>query len=168
MRLSGLLVLLILAWPILEIATFIAVGGQIGLLPTLALVLAAGAIGVLVVRMQGLRLLTSMRADIEAGRLPAGKMVRGAMIALAGLLFLLPGFLTDIIALALLLPPVQMLIGKVLASRVTVVETRSTGFARQPRAGVVDLDEEEWRRGDESGGRGNSPWSAPPRSLGPD
>jgi UPF0716 protein FxsA len=143
----GLLVL-----PIVEIALFIKVGQAIGLWPTLALVIAAGLAGVLVLRMQGLQILNQMRSNVSAGRLPARSLADTMMIGLAAMLLILPGFLSDIVALALLLPPVRGLIYDALARRVTVVG--STGFSRGPSEGgggrvdgpdVIELDDDHYR-----------------------
>lgn len=142
----GLLVL-----PIVEIALFIKVGQTIGLLPTLALVVIAAIAGGLLLRLQGMNVLNQMRGNISSGRLPGRTIADTMMIGLAALLLILPGFLTDIAALALLLPPVRSWIYGALSSRVSVVDV--TSYRTQPRdqdgriagADTIDLDEEDYR-----------------------
>lgn len=142
----GLLVL-----PIVEIALFIKVGQTIGLLPTLALVIVAALAGGLLLRWQGMSVLNQLRGNISSGRLPGRTIADTMMIGLAALLLILPGLLTDVVALALLLPPVRSWIYNRLASRVTVVET--TSYRTHPaspdgRIGApetIDLDEEDYR-----------------------
>ena len=92
----------LLAWSLAEIAGFVVMGGWIGLLGVLALVLATGVAGVVVLRRQGLRLAGAVRGP-EALRV-AGK---AGIMALAAVLLILPGFLTDVVGLALLVPMVQ-------------------------------------------------------------
>lgn len=142
----GLIVL-----PVIEIALFIKVGQTIGLWPTLALVIGAALAGGLLLRQQGLSVLTQLRGNVNAGRLPGRTIADAMMIGLAALLLVLPGFLTDIVALALLLPPVRAWIYGSLASRVTVVETAS--YRRWPDPsdprvggpGTIDLDDDDYR-----------------------
>ena len=97
----------ILSLPIIEIALFILVGGWIGLWPTLALVVLAGTVGVMLLRAQGQNAVASLRQGVVQDTDPSEKIVRGAMSVLAGMLLIVPGFLTDIVALTLLIPQVQ-------------------------------------------------------------
>lgn len=143
----GLLVL-----PLVEIALFIVVGRAIGLLPTLALVIGAAVLGGLVLRQQGLGVLARMRSNVSAGTVPGREVLDAMLIGLAALFLVLPGFLSDIVALALLVPGVRGWIFASLARRVKVVDTTTT-YRRQPdpfdprlsRTPVIDLDQEDWR-----------------------
>lgn len=143
----GLLVL-----PIIEIALFIKVGQSIGLWPTLALIIGAALLGGLLLRQQGLQIVGQLRNNMSSGQLPGRTIAETMMIGLAALLLVLPGFLSDIVALALLLPPVRGWIYAGLASRLTVVSAsasyRSTRQAEKPRMGgpgTIDLDEDDYR-----------------------
>lgn len=109
----GALVVLILL-PILEIAVLIQLGGWIGLWPTLGVVLAAGLVGVVLLRASGQGTLSAMRVAMAQGRDPGPSLLRGGILMVAGVLFICPGLLTDAVALALLLPPVR----QALANRV--------------------------------------------------
>jgi len=93
--------------PIIEIALFIEVGGAIGLWPTLLIVVATAVIGTSLVRAQGMRALGDLRASLRDFRDPTEPLAHGAMILVAGVLLLTPGFFTDTIGLLLLLPPVR-------------------------------------------------------------
>lgn len=140
----GLIVL-----PILEIALLIKVGQTIGLLPTLALMIGAAIAGGVLLRQQGLSVIGQLRDNVNAGRLPGRTIADAMMIGLAALFLVLPGFLSDVVALALLLPPVRSWIYAALASRVTVVDTTTTYRRRDPSAGrikgAIDLDEDDYR-----------------------
>ena len=137
--------------PIIEIALFIKVGQTIGLLPTLALVIGAAILGGLLLRQQGLAVLTQLRSNVNAGRLPGRTIADAMMLGLASIFLVLPGFLSDVVALALLLPPVRSWLYATLASRVTVVNTTSQrGYQApdDPRVrppGTIDLDEDDYR-----------------------
>ena len=139
----------LIALPIIEIAIFIKVGQTIGLLATLALVIGAAILGGLLLRQQGLSVLGQLRANVDTGRLPPRTIADAMMIGVAALFLVLPGFLSDVVALALLLPPVRSWLYAALASRVTVVDTTTTYGRRDPSSGriegTIDLDEDDYR-----------------------
>lgn len=101
------LFLIFVAVPIIEIALFIQVGGAIGLWPTLGIVILTAVIGTTLMRRQGIATLNRLQSSLAEGRNPADPMAQGAMILVAGVLLLTPGFFTDALGLALLLPPVR-------------------------------------------------------------
>src|SRR5699024_5519305 len=94
---------------------------------------------------------------LAAGRTPAREVVHGVMVLVAGILLLIPGFVTDIIGLLLFIPAVRDLGWRFLRGRLGgSVRFASFGFARPRPAGppVIDLDSEDYRRDPES----HSPW----------
>lgn len=99
------LALLVLA--LVEIAVFIVVGRAIGVAPTLGLVLLAGVAGIVLLRSQGFGVMRRIREDVNAGIMPGDALADGAMILLAGILLIIPGFVTDIVGLLLFLPAVR-------------------------------------------------------------
>jgi UPF0716 protein FxsA len=101
------LLLMFLVIPLLEIWLLIHVGGYIGAAPTVALVVLTAVVGVTVIRLQGLSTLTRANARIRAGEVPAQEMGEGLILAVAGLLLLTPGFATDAVGFACLIPPVR-------------------------------------------------------------
>lgn len=142
-----LIPLLILAMPVVEIAVLIAVGSEIGVLATLALLFASAALGVLLVRIQGFSTVQRIRAELDRGGSPGRDLVHGMMILVAGVLLIIPGFVSDAIGLLLFLPPVRDLGWRLLKSRIQVatVQTRTDWSAyRRGREGVVDLDEDDY------------------------
>ena len=142
----GLLVL-----PIIEIALFIKVGQTIGLWPTLALVVGAALLGAALLRQQGLSVLMQLRGNVAAGKMPGQTIADAMLLGVAAVLLVLPGFLSDVVGLALLLPPVRKWIYRALAGNFTVVE--ATGFRARPSPedgrirgpGTIDLDDEDYR-----------------------
>jgi UPF0716 protein FxsA len=104
------LALLFILLPMLDLYLLIQLGGSIGFWPTLALVLATGAVGAGLARSEGLRVFVAAQKELAAGRLPEGALLDGLAILAGALLLLTPGFLTDVIGLFLLLPPTRGLI----------------------------------------------------------
>ena len=112
-----LLLPLCLLLPICELLLLIEVGRRIGSLPTLALVLLAAAAGVYVLRRQGVTTLLRAQQRLASGESPVATIVNGVLIAGGGLLLLIPGLLTDVLALVLLFPVTRALIVRRAARR---------------------------------------------------
>jgi UPF0716 protein FxsA len=134
---ARLLLLGLVVLPIVEIAIFIKVGQSIGLLPTLALIIGAAILGGLL---------------LAARRLPGQAFLDAALIGVAAVLLVLPGFLSDFVALALLLPPVRAAIYGLLARHVTVVASGARasthdafGDRRVGGPATIDLDDDDYR-----------------------
>ncbi|MDU8923651.1 FxsA family protein [Pasteurellaceae bacterium LIM206] len=104
-----------------EISTLIWVGGHIGIFATLLLLIAMGAIGLNLIRVSGIRTVFNVREQILRGQPPTDSIVKSLLWLVAGVLLIIPGFLTDIIAILLLLPPVRLLLQIFFAKRVTVM-----------------------------------------------
>jgi UPF0716 protein FxsA len=116
MRLRPIIVLVFTITPLAEIALFVVVGRRIGVVATLAIVFATAAIGASLVSRQGRVELAGARATIMAGSFPATELANGAMILVAGVLLITPGFVTDATGFLLLVPAVRKRI-RVWASR---------------------------------------------------
>ena len=155
--------ILLIGLPIAEIAVFIIVGRYIGVLPVLALIFLSSGLGALLLRIQGIGVLRKLATEMDGGRLPARELIDGAMIVLAGLFLLTPGFVTDLIGLLLFIPPVREMAWRMIRDRITVSTFsqrsrtyRSTTETPYDTGPVVDLDEDDYRQEpDES-----SPWRA--------
>ena len=102
--------------PLLEIAVFVPVGGEIGLWPTLGAVVATALAGSVLLRVQGLSTLYRAREHLEQGELPVKELFDGVCLVFAGALLLTPGFVTDGVGLLLFLPPFRAAIRRGLAS----------------------------------------------------
>ncbi len=124
--------------PLAEIYAALQVASAVGVVATLALLVLAGVLGSLLVRRQGVGVLLRLRQAIERGETPAAEVAEGALVAVAGLLLVLPGLLTDVLALLLLVPPVR----RQLASRWLKAAPLRVGAA-PPGQRVI---EGEWRR----------------------
>ena len=102
-----LLVVAFIAVPLAELYVLIQVGEAIGVLDTIALLFLISIVGAWLAKREGLGVLRRMQAALNAGRVPGAELVDGFLILLAAALMLTPGFLTDVVAILLLLPPVR-------------------------------------------------------------
>lgn len=100
----GKLFLLFALIPILEIYTLVSMGQNIGVLPTIAMVILTAVAGAALARMQGLATLMKIRENLAQGFMPAEELLDGLLILLASMVLVMPGFLTDLCGLVLLLP----------------------------------------------------------------
>ena len=94
--------------PIIEIALFIQIGGEIGLLSTLGIVIATAFLGTYLVRKQGLNAFSQLKNNVETLENPIAPLAHGIMILLAGALLLTPGFFTDAVGFSLLVPNIRI------------------------------------------------------------
>lgn len=165
-KLVGLL--LFLALPFIEIAGFVIVGQEIGVLATLALIILSAILGFALLRSQGISLLNQMKAETAAGRVPQREIIHGTLLIVAGILLIIPGFLTDLIGLLLFIPAVRSLIWTAfLRNRIVVASgfqtTGSTTGHSQNRPyhndDIIDLDPEDYSSSemDEKNAK-NAPW----------
>jgi UPF0716 protein FxsA len=105
--------LLLIGLPLIEVYFLIEVGSEIGALPTIALSILTAVIGTWLVRHQGFGLLSRVREMTDRGEVPALEVLDGALLLVAGLFLLLPGFLTDAVGFLLLIQPLrQWVVGR--------------------------------------------------------
>lgn len=102
--------LIFIVIPLIEIGVFIVVGDEIGVAWTLILCVITAILGGALVRHQGLYTLVSARVRLNAGALPVDALFDGLCIVAAGALLLTPGFVTDTVGFALLLPQFRRLL----------------------------------------------------------
>lgn len=124
--------LLLLLFPILELTVLISVGSAIGVLPTIALVIATSIFGGLVLRIAGITTAWRARERLARGEMPDQEVLQGVMMAVGGGLLLLPGFITDVIGVLCLFPGTRrLLIGR--------MRRRAAEQAERRRAFADDL-----------------------------
>jgi UPF0716 protein FxsA len=112
------LIALFIGVPFAEIYVLLQVGDAIGVVNTLGLLILISVVGAWLAKREGLGVLRRMQRSIDSGRVPGTELVDGFLILLAGALMLTPGFLTDILAILLLLPPVRAVVRRELRRRV--------------------------------------------------
>lgn len=156
------LFVLFLAIPVIEIGLFIQVGDAIGLWPTLLIVILTAIIGTWMIRAQGAHAINQLRGSLTEMRDPTEQLAHGAMILISGALLLTPGFFTDAVGFALLVPAFRSGVFAYLRSRVKMQNfSVGTGQTAQPRSNdsVIDGEFEEIDPTSEPTNPGNSGWT---------
>ena len=134
-----LLLLLFVGVPLLELYLLIQVGSEIGALATIGLSILTAVLGTLLVRVQGFSVLLRVRGMLDRGEVPALEVLDGAVLLIAGIMLLLPGFITDALGFLLLIPPLRRWL---ILRFVRVIPVQ-----RQPQAGAGPrVIEGEFRR----------------------
>lgn len=140
-----LLLLAFILVPIAELAIIIGIGGEIGLGWTVTLLIASAVLGSVLLRWQGRAAWRAFTTALQSGRPPAREVIDGALVLVGGALLLTPGFLTDTLGLALVIPPtravIRSLIARRLIARMTDQMTRMAG-RRSGRGPRQDADVE--------------------------
>ena len=140
------LLLAFLAVPLIEIALFIQVGGLIGLWPTLLIVVVTAIVGASMVKSQGASAMADLRRSLNELGDPTEPLAHGAMILFSGALLLTPGFFTDAVGFALLVPGVRSWVSRQVRARIKV-QRFEMGPGPAPRPGpsdrVIDGDFED-------------------------
>lgn len=142
------LFLAFIAVPLIEIGLFVQVGGLIGLWPTLLIVLLTAILGTWLVRSQGLLALSQIQRSVRDLRDPTEPIAHGAMILFSGALLLTPGFFTDALGFALLVPAIRKAVFSGIARRVQIRTVHQSvrhpgtppGGTRRPNGGAVQGD----------------------------
>lgn len=122
---------LIIVVPFVELWLIIQVGREVGFIPTLAVLFAISILGSTVVKREGVKVYRDFVGAISRGEVPSREIVHGVCVLVAGVFLLAPGFVTDILAILLLVPPVRGVIAAIVlrrsAKRVTVRRTQWSG-----------------------------------------
>ena len=111
-------ILFIIGIPLIEIYLMIKVGGVIGAFNTIFLIFFTAVTGIFFARLEGFRAVSSGFQQLVKNELPIYEIISGAALALAALLLILPGFLTDFIGFLLILPPTRKIIIRSFSSKV--------------------------------------------------
>ncbi|MBY8916482.1 membrane protein FxsA [Nitratireductor sp. L1-7-SE] len=157
---------LLLAIPLAEIAMFVVVGSQIGVFPTLGLVLVTAIAGSILLRIQGFGVVRRIQETMNEGGVPGRDLVHGMMIMVAGVLLLTPGFITDTLGFLLFVPAIRDAGWKFLRSRIVILGGPASAGGRHANPHgrdtgpqTIDLSADDYSEsGDE-----NSPWRKPDR-----
>ena len=136
-----LLIVLFIVVPLAELAVIIQVGQAIGVLPTVAILLADSILGGILLRAQGIAAWRRFNETMRAGRVPHREALDGALVIFGGALLLTPGFITDVLGLLLLMPPTRLVARRFVGSLI----------ARRAFVGVVGLGGRAGGPGDETG-----------------
>jgi UPF0716 protein FxsA len=111
------LVALFILIPIAELYVILKVGDLIGIVPTLALLVADSLLGSWLMRSQGRTVWRRFQETMQAGRIPHREVFDGVLVIFGGAFLITPGFLTDIVGVLLLLPPTRSIFRRWLIRR---------------------------------------------------
>jgi UPF0716 protein FxsA len=129
-----LALLLLILWPVAELFVAIKVAEAIGVLLTVVLLIAGVPLGIWLTRAKGRAAWRRLSAAVAAGRPPGREVIDGALVLVGGVLFIVPGFITDVVGLLLLIAPSRSVVGAAIArnfqSRLVVAATRFSGTPR--------------------------------------
>jgi len=107
-----LLVILFVIAPIVEIYVLLTAGNLFGPLPVIAACIGTAILGGVLIRLQGLAAMNAARRDMNDGRPPVSSAVNGALLIVAAPFLMTPGFVTDAVGFALLIPPIRLWLGR--------------------------------------------------------
>ena len=107
-----LILFILVGLPLIELYLLIEIGSVIGAAQTILLSLATAALGITLVRRQGLGILARLQREARTADRLGVSLVHGFFLAFAGLLLLVPGFMTDTLGALLLIPPVRLWMGR--------------------------------------------------------
>jgi UPF0716 protein FxsA len=143
----ALLAVVFFVFPIVEIYVMLQVSHAIGVPETILLLIAISVAGAWLAKMAGLGVLNRLQRTVRAGRAPSAELVDGALVLFAAALMLAPGFITDCLAILLLIPPTRAVVRGVVLRRIRargglfqVITTVPTGGRRATDADVWDVE----------------------------
>lgn len=135
--------LVFLTIPFIEIYLLLQIGGIVGVFPTILLVVGTAIVGAGLLRQQGMATWNRLQENLAKGELPAYEMIEGPILLVGGALLLTPGFFTDVIGFACLIPSMRRKIAQY------IIEKRLAAGVQQPRAEKEpDVIEGEFRKED--------------------
>ena len=114
--------LIFIGLPALEIFFMIKIGSKIGALNTVALIFLTAIIGVYFARLQGIQTLKSGMINLYQNKTPIYELISGASIAIAAILLIIPGFLTDLVGFILLVPFTRKILFKVILKNKSTID----------------------------------------------
>lgn len=129
-----LLVLAFVVVPLVELYVIIQVGSAVGAMNVIGLLILVSIVGGWLMKQQGLGVIRRVQEQLHAGEVPGREIVDGFLILFGGALMLTPGFITDVLGMGLLLPPVRAVVRSALARRFKVIAVNRGGIGD-----VIDL-----------------------------
>ncbi|MDQ3941243.1 MAG: FxsA family protein [Actinomycetota bacterium] len=158
---GAVLAVILIVVPFVELVIIIAVADGIGLLPTIGLLILVSVAGAWLLGQQGMATWRRLRATLQRGEVPTEEATDGALILMGGALLLTPGFLTDVVGLALLIPVTRGVskrafrrlfgvlarrrltpVGKGAAATKRAYDVRATRVRREPAGGTASTTSE--------------------------
>ncbi|PIT71013.1 FxsA family protein [Bartonella tribocorum] len=145
-------VVILLCFLLIEIACFIFVGQEIGILATLSLVILTAIVGVVLLRIQGVSLLKNIQSELIQGRTLEKNILNDACIMLSAILLILPGFVSDLLGILLLIKPIRSGAWHFFSSLKTKMNPNTK--RKNDSEKIIDLNAEDYKIHDTT----ESPW----------
>ena len=139
------ILIIILIIPFLEIYLLLEVGSIIGAIPTIFLVASTAIVGTWLLKEQGFSTFQRLQENFRQGILPAYEMIEGPIILAGGLLLLTPGFITDVLGLACLIPSLRKRIAQYIIENGLI--QKNSSFTKEP-SGNKNILEGEFEKED--------------------
>ena len=127
LRLFPSLLALFVGLPLLDVLLLVGLGQYLTFWPTVGLVILSGFVGAALAKSQGRSVWFGIQRDLAEGRVPSQGLLDAVIILVAGGMLAAPGFITDILGLALLLPATRVPIKAYLRRRLEGMVVRRIG-----------------------------------------
>jgi UPF0716 protein FxsA len=135
-----LFLILLVLWPVAELFVAIKVAEAIGVLLTIVLLIASWPVGSWLLRTEGAAVWRRLTTAVAAGRSPGREVIDGALALGGGVLFIVPGFITDVFGACLLIGPTRALARRIIERNITSrLMVRAARFSARPRSSY-DVD----------------------------
>ena len=137
MKTLQFILLILLLIPFVELYLLLEVGSFLGVFPTIFMIVFTGVLGVWMLRQQGFSTLKRFQESVNRGEIPAYEMIEGLILMLGGALLIAPGFFTDILGFACLIPPLRKAIAKYVIEHYLVTAQAGSPFSQTTQAGTA-------------------------------
>lgn len=144
MKIVQIIFLFFLIVPFVEIYLLLQIGGIVGVFPTIFMVVFTAVLGAWLLRRQGLATWQRFQNSLNQGAIPAYEMIEGPILLVGGALLLTPGFFTDALGFACLVPQLRRKIARYVIENHLIATQAGSPFQRRPH----DVIEGEYEKED--------------------
>lgn len=137
MKTLQFILLILLIIPFVELYLLLEVGSFLGVFPTIFMIIFTGVLGVWMFRQQGFSTLKRFQECVNRGEIPAYEMIEGPILMIGGALLVAPGFFTDILGFACLIPPLRKAIAKYVIEHYLVTTQAGSPFSQSNQQRVT-------------------------------
>lgn len=134
MKTLHFILLILLIIPFVELYLLLEVGSFLGVFPTIFMIIFTGVLGVWMFRQQGFSTLKRFQESVNRGEIPAYEMIEGPILMIGGALLIAPGFFTDVLGFACLIPPLRKAIAKYVIEHYLVTPQSGSPFSQNTQA----------------------------------
>lgn len=114
-----------------ELSILVWIGSNIGVLALILLLILSSLFGLFMIRARGWYTLLNVQKQLSQGEIPTRALLKSGIWIIAGILFFIPGFLTDLIALFLLIPITSLWIEKLITNKIHIVRSRFFRYSQK-------------------------------------